>query len=170
MVNSVMSNFGPRERCNELAGIGVWDYTMGTDEGHITPVGYCQAWYEYSAAEFSEMFSQYSVQALIDEQEFRRRHKAKYHIIGHKSAEEASACYRQFLIDNCISVVDFDSENPCNKCGVPTKRVVYIGSIPRFRFCADHSLGEYLDKNFVVTTEPPVSTWPGDFHPSSSPL
>lgn len=139
-----MNKRAPRERHNErLEGIGIWDYTNEEDSGRTYPIGYCCAWVEHKNITDPDAREYYNL---------RRRHKDKYHIAGHKSAEEAAACYKQYLIDNEIMVADYEPEAPCNECGKDTIKLLYVNNWPTFRLCEKHLIGPFLEKNLKIAT------------------
>ena len=141
-----MNYYGPRERMKDGKTSGVWDYT-NLNNDVIYPIGYCQGWEETLHPTLIEFFGKEQV-AEYDKQ--RRRFFTKYHKDGHKTAEEARNCYRQWLLDNDITTTKYEPAKPCHQCEKPTENVVVIGSWPRYSLCEEHPLLPFLERNFKV--------------------
>ncbi len=148
-----MNYRGPRERVKDGNSSGVWDYTNMRDKD-IYPIGYCAGWHPWTDEQLARVWGDDAagIKATRAEEELRKQHVAKYHSTGHKTAEEASECYRQYVIDNEVAVSSYDPPAPCHKCGKDTARIVLIGGWPRYNLCEEHSLGVFLGDNFKIGT------------------
>lgn len=91
-----MNYYGPRQRETN----GRWDYTNRNDD-RIYPVGYCAGWREHSPDVLGEAVA---ARLNADIEPFRD----KYHKDGHPTADDACACYRDYLLDQHLRLVRWD--------------------------------------------------------------
>jgi hypothetical protein len=95
--------YGVRERIDDQGNAtGTWEFGCDVD-GQWYSVGYCVPWEEVTAQEITEKYGSYYVPAMLQAQEKKRQFKDKYHPGGHRTREEACACYREFLLDQALS-------------------------------------------------------------------
>lgn len=124
-------------------GDGRWDMTVGSDdEGWTHAIGYCHAYRELKPM---EGFSQ--------EQTDRENAKiapfrAKYHDTGHDSAEQAEACYREYVLDQEVRFSRTTSAERCLECQEWTPEMVEVGPFRFLRLCAKHQAADLIRKHF----------------------
>lgn len=126
---------------------GRWDFTV-TNDGKTRAVGYCHAWKDWHDLDvFSPEQNAYHKKAF-DEQcgPFRD----KYHNDGHVSAEEASACYRAYLLDQRLQlrIVEEGVQRECLKCGTWTTLRAQVECLSMLVLCEEHqnkdTAGEFV--------------------------
>lgn len=93
---------------------GRWIFTVHYSRGYPVPTGYCHAFMPISIDQFA-MFNPFYI-------EEHNKHEAMYHTDGHATAAEATACYRQYLLDHksTIGLIRRDTMKPCIVCGMFT--------------------------------------------------
>ncbi len=119
---------------------GRWEYTCHyQEEGLVSPIGYCRPWEEWEEEDRQGILS--------DEDYANLQFTAhKHHSGGHGTREEAHACYREYLLDHCISFVELVSRraHACALCGGGTKYWAAVMRIPHFPLCGPHCELEYV--------------------------
>ena len=124
-----MQHYSARQREHD----GKWDYTVGS-----TPVGYCRAYKDPD-----EM----GVPMHPDTVATIRQFKYKHHTHGHETAEEACACYKEYLFDQRTRHSDMKNQMlRCEICGEFTQHVVYIGAYEVHKLCEKHANREGLEQ------------------------
>lgn len=81
---------------------------------------------------------------------------SKYHTDGHTAAEEACACYKEYLLDHELRLKTQESENAkaqyrCQKCGVWTTCVSTVGAYRLFTLCPEHATRDNVADLFSVS-------------------
>src|SRR5260221_6767726 len=124
----------PRQRESDRR----WDYTSMNDRV-IHPIGYCHAYNPPSPDDWLYQTSK-------DYWDDLAQHKDKFHIDGHATPEEASDCYRQYLLDNRL---DFnrrmDVYRPCQIYCALTNLHVYVDGWSKAILCVQHQNRESVE-------------------------
>lgn len=146
-----MNYYGPRQH-----GTGKrWDYTCMRDD-RIWPVGYCGGWRERTREALSKIVSMPDVEAILREQEEdRKNHLAKYHTKGHETAEEACACYRNYLLDHHLRLDGkfHDAKEKCAECSDWTQTFARVHGSSPIVLCESHLNRETVEKHYGPISE-----------------
>lgn len=138
-----MNYYQPRQRESD----GRWDYTRRNDD-HIHAVGYCAGWREWKDMQF-----------LVDpayNEHLRRQHEAqtlphkdKYHSDGHATPDEASECYKSYLMDQRLrlNLTDANSMQKCQVCGKFTQLFAEL-DCKAWRLCETHNHRQAVEAIF----------------------
>lgn len=126
-----------------------WDFTVRNDDD-IRAVGYChpyESWSEEKAREFGVPFAS---QACARSASFAHRH----HADGHETAEEATECYREYLLDHKAQYFQSypNQQYPCKTCG---KSTTYFATVDNqsWYLCADHNHSVEVRKLFKAPVQ-----------------
>lgn len=122
-VGRVMNYYQPRQREKSLR----WDFTCKNNK-QIWPIGYCSG------------------------RSVGGPHDDKYHDDGHASAEEASECYRQYLLDNRLVFEDGEGRKTMRVCQHPECDEFTAGTaeieLCVFHLCDEHRTREVVESLF----------------------
>lgn len=101
---------------------GRWDYTCTNDAGTF-PLGYCHEWVEFSVDD-------HLTREVCDVENSRTApFRIKYHATGHRTAEQAVACYREYQIDQLLKFEAGEGSKEqrcCEACDEWTSGIGYI--------------------------------------------
>jgi len=125
-----------------------WDFTCMNDE-KAWPVGYCAGFREWKDVEFYT-----PEQNKVRREEWEKKFlplKDKFHCDGHETAEEAAACYRQYLLDTRLSFMPHKESaegyyKRCAKCGTLTNGAVEVGHGEIIPICDEHQTREVMEE------------------------
>lgn len=123
-----MNYYKARQRQSDLK----WDYTCQNDD-RVCPVGYCHKYKEWTQEEMKRFG------LVSSDLEKSAKDKDKYHTHGHDTQEEAEACYREFLLDQELSLnhKDTNTQRKCEVCGEWTQGLAYL-DMRVFNLCDKH--------------------------------
>lgn len=91
-----------------------------------------------------------------------RAHNAKmeplvgnFHTDGHATEEEACECYKNYMLDTQLSLMDKEPANAtqqfkCKACGAWTACRAMVGPYQVFDLCPQHQTREEVEKLFSV--------------------
>ncbi len=119
-----------------------WDYTVNN-----MPIGYCQ---EYKDPDdYPDWLKKCMRQAEIDR---IRSFKDKHHTHGHTTQEEACNCYKEYMLDNYLSVgrEDSSSQHKCKKCNEWTQGLAGVGGYHLWNLCEKHQTREIISEFYDV--------------------
>lgn len=137
-----MRYYSARERVD-----GRWDFTCGNH-----PTGYCGEFTEWGDKEkqmFGESYANYIIE---DQKKYKFRHK--HHTDGHATKEEAQECYKQYLLDNQMHVMNNkNSQHKCKVCSEWTTQFVTVGESCVMTLCEKHSTREEVEKIYKASSE-----------------
>jgi len=94
-----------------------WDYTQRRD-GRTWAVGYCRGWDESTREALIEQYGDERAEMFHRAQEERRAHQDRYHKDGHATSEEACECYKQYLLDNRVTLEFGTTKDTQHRCAV----------------------------------------------------
>lgn len=117
---------------------GRWDYTINN-----APVGYCREWHDWD--ETSKRLSAAAYEKALS-------FKDKHHDHGHETAEQACECYKDYLLDQRLSLdhKDSGSQRRCEVCGEWTQMHAMVGAYRIFHLCDAHRNRDEVGKLLVV--------------------
>jgi hypothetical protein len=118
---------------------GKWDYTLEND-GVIYPIGYCSAYREPN------------IPINPDRLKTMRDFSIKHHSEGHSTPEEANQCYKKYLLDQRLTLMQqyIDVQHKCAVCGEFTQCCVSIDGWHKYTLCEKHNNREEVEKLFSV--------------------
>lgn len=121
---------------------GKWDYTV-TWKDRSLPVGYCAGWTDWGI-DIAKMHPAANALAVSL--------KAKYHVHGHETAEDACACYKQYLLDQSLTLgIESDfAQFKCQVCGEWTMLRASVGRWYHFELCPKHNNRESIETLFTI--------------------
>jgi hypothetical protein len=131
---------------------GKWDYTCSND-GDIWPVGYCNTGILSKGPETEPEGSFYRMSEI--EWKSICDNKEKYHDHGHKTAEEACKCYKNYLLDNALRFhrpteeqkQKMDTQHKCKICSDWTQNMAEL-DLQHWYLCEKHLNRETVEKLF----------------------
>lgn len=124
-----MNYYAARQR----GGNGRFDYTRMND-GVVVPVGYCLP---YRPFEYNQPWIVPQVAEQLNKQE--AQFVFKYHDDGHATAEEACACYLDYLLDHSLSLMlQGTDRRRCAVCGEPTLLTARL-DMSSWSLCQQHN-------------------------------
>lgn len=132
--------FQPRQRKSDKR----WDYTVSSDEERwCHAIGWCAGWTETPLEELQEKHGEALGRMIFQERENRRPFKDRYHDTGHATAEEAQACYRDYLLTEELELLSppakVMTKHKCELCDEFTAGAACIrGGHWRRYFCDAH--------------------------------
>jgi len=106
-----------------------WDMTRSTGSSGPHPIGYCCGWHEPAREVLEKTWGPngHMVDAVLRDYDRLRPFKDKYHEDGHATAEEASACWDDYRLDNELEfTTSVDTMKKCGCCGAWTPTVGYF--------------------------------------------
>lgn len=131
-----MNHLGPRQRHD-----GRWDYAYNN-----VPWGYCRA---YKPIPEDDSF----VPAHLAKQENEKMVAVlgNFHADGHATELEACACYKRFLLDTKLRLMQLEPENAsqqnrCQVCKKFTACYATVGPYRMFTLCLDHQTRVEVEK------------------------
>jgi hypothetical protein len=144
-----MRHYAPRQREKDKR----WDYSVRNDD-LIQAIGYCSAYYEWT----DDLLVHIGVPKDHPELVKRRNFKSKHHTCGHSTPEEAQKCYREFLLDQRLSLnkKHDNMQKKCDVCDKWTDLFAEVGS-ESWNLCEDHNNREEIEKLFKIPNESWIS-------------
>lgn len=117
---------------------GRWDYTMNG-----VPVGYCREWHDWDFLNATLHPSAY---------EQAESFKHKHHANGHENPEQASECYKEYLLDQRLSLNHHSasSQHRCVVCKEWTDKFAQVGTYEIYFLCDKHHNREEVAKLFAI--------------------
>lgn len=133
-------------------GAGPWFYSR-MDDKVITPVGYCAGWREWTPEQLRMQFDEAMAVMVLRDQEQLRLFKHKYHTTGHATDQEARDCYKEYMIDNCVTLDHKLAErrDHCMACSELTDGYAQVGTLATFVLCDNCRNRVEIAKLFKVT-------------------
>lgn len=135
-----MNYYAPRQRRD-----GRWDYTR-KNNNDIWPEGYCSKYTEWWI-----YLEKQGWPCNAEEKTCYEKHKDKHHTDGHATAEEASQCYRQYLLDHSLRLGEKCSEGErhrCKICGRWTQLYATVVNHSIWDLCEEHNNREEVEELF----------------------
>lgn len=122
-----------------------WDYTYNG-----VPYGYCR---EYKP--ISEDVKWLSADQIKAENEKMEKLKSNFHADGHATKEDACACYKKYLLDTSLRLVEKEPENAsqqnrCQVCKKFTACHASVGAYRMFTLCPEHQTRECVESLLSV--------------------
>lgn len=143
-----MNYLEPRQRESDKR----WDYTSRNDN-RVHPLGYCAGTFDKVWPEWDESRVAWPSREHYEADRARAsEHRDKYHGDGHATAEEACACYRDFMLDQRLHLDGRmqDQQLRCRECGTFTDRAARIGSHELIPLCDEHRTREVVERHYEV--------------------
>lgn len=110
------------------------------NDGHVSPVGYCAGDFVFTGTN-TLMPEPIFKKMVEDAAPFRH----KYHTHGHASAEEAEACYKEYMLDRRLTFGTLeDTQRRCLICGEWTQRYAQVGGFGVYELCDLHCTRESM--------------------------
>lgn len=149
-----MNHDAPRQKLD-----GTWGYTSANDN-QVRPIGYCNPFFEFSESTKSCLFGTDDA-GVARYKEYIAPYRAaneagKFHDGGHQTAEEACACYKQYILDFDLKFhPEVKNPNTLHKCavdgcGVMTSAAASLDSLHRYNLCPEHCNREEVAKLFNI--------------------
>jgi len=115
-----------------------WDYTINN-----VPAGYCRQWRDWDEA--IQKVSRAAYEKALS-------FKDKHHGDGHETAEQACACYKEYLLDQRLSLnhKNSGSQHRCKVCGEWTQMFAMVGAYDLFFLCDAHHNRDEIAKLLIV--------------------
>lgn len=137
----------------QRASDGRWDFTCN---GH--PAGYCRPYREWWLKD-----GELRTDMLISPQSIEdyKSTEHKHHGDGHATAEEAAACYREYLLDHKLQLMrkDSGSQRKCKVCGKWTNFWAQCDS-KIWHLCEEHNNREEVAKLLYISADTVIwSSW-----------
>lgn len=125
---------------------GRWDYTVNLGN-YITPIGYCTPYREWTQEDLARFGFSGDEPDIVRGRDFADRH----HDCGHATPEEANECYRQYQLDQELSLMRTfeNTKRKCLKCGDWTQHFAEI-NMSCFDLCEKHNTRESVAELFSV--------------------
>lgn len=123
---------------------GRFDMTVENDH-RIQPVGYCAGWHDWP--DWLQMMSpEQHAQHLRD--------REKYHSTGHATAEEAAACYKQYVLDTRLRLHlrYADVQHRCAVCDAWTDGYAEV-EMRHYTLCPEHNTRAQVEAMFTLTAD-----------------
>lgn len=119
-----------------------WDFTRNAGA-----TGYCAGWREWEPLKIYD--DAHNEHWKREWQEKILPHKDKYHSDGHATAEEAAECYKQYLLDQRLSM-NRKSSNSMRKCGICGEFTQFFAELDfqLWHLCEAHNNRESIEKLF----------------------
>lgn len=135
--------YGPRQRDpSSRVNPSRWFMLAYADDdcGGKFRVGYCSGWREF---ECPPDLDEETGEEMRREHDRARAFRNKFHDDGHATAQGASECFADYLLDLRLELDHADAEalQPCLECGAPTQTfaVIRIASFwDEYRLCPEH--------------------------------
>ena len=142
-----MNYYGPRQRESD----GRFDYTVANRRSGTRAIGYC--------TEFRLVGAESLPEEIIAQANARiEKHKAKYHTDGHATADEACACYKEYLLDCWEDEFAHrgadrwkGAQHQCRECKEWTQEFVQVNHLP-IDLCPTCQRREVVAKHVSVGT------------------
>lgn len=136
------------EAARQRKSDGRWDYTTTVGD-LVRPIGYCRA--AMTEADWQELADKIGYKPTDSEKAKAAEFAHKHHTDGHAMAEEAQACYREYLLDHHRRAYeDRETMRRCQVCEEWTNGVVEVDS-HYFHLCRQHQ-----DRQSVASLLPAV--------------
>lgn len=124
---------------------GRWDYTCQNGD-LIWPVGYCDEYRDLDP----KYFPGFPPEWFEHKRQEREPTKHKHHTDGHATAEEAEACYREYLLDHEIHQGNWTAQLHCAVCQSWTTGFASVGQMGYWSLCEEHNNRTEIEKLFEV--------------------
>lgn len=121
---------------------GFWDYTSND-----RPIGYCSEYVD------PDSYEEYIRKYMSDSEVERiKSFKNKHHNHGHITKEEACQCYKEYMLDNFLSLnrKDENSQHRCKKCNEWTQGLAGVGWYSLWHLCEKHQTREVISEFYSV--------------------
>lgn len=139
----------PRQRESDKR----WNYTQARD-GLCWPIGYCQGWRWPSPGPMNFPAGFATREHYKEHYDKAVKFKSKHHTNGHGTAEEAAACYKEYLLDHDLRLDKTlsDQQLKCVVCGEWTQKFAEVTWANSFALCPEHMNRKSVEDRFTVST------------------